>query len=140
MDLYVGRVNKINGEYVVDKFIENYGGSDRSVNNYVCERYQEPETIMLCLCSCSTDLEAIEKINNKWENLLYYETICKITEIFECKINDEDYLGFEYEDGYRYLAKKSFIYSDSKTSSKFYKRKYQSAKKHKKVVYREGLN
>ena len=133
----VTKINKIGKNYKVE-VIENLNFLEHKdhVNEWICETFKDPETVMLSKIQFVDDKHAIDAINNEYDNLLFYETVCKINEICETTINDELYIGFIYATGYKYYIKKSVLKTQENRRLKVFYKKYTNARKQKKIVFR----
>lgn len=135
MILYVTRINKVNGEYVVEEFQELLTGQVIFINNYIQNKYRQPETVLLSDGSFLTKKAAISMINSKYENIIYYEGIAPIKGVYRCIKNGIEYIGFTFDDEHKYWAPKSYVYKEKP----YYKRKYLNALKSKKVIIVEDF-
>ena len=135
MIFYVTRINKINDEYIVEEFQELISEKILSINNYIQNKYRQPETVFLSNGAFPTETAAISMINSRYENLIYYEGIAPIQHVYRCVKNKIEYIGFDFEDGHKYWAPKAYVYKEKA----YYKRKYLNALKRKKVIVVEDF-
>ena len=129
----VTRVNIIKGVPVVERFEYNIESDNEASGWWLCQKYEEPSTVMLSRYAYDTDAEAIATIKSQYNNIVYYGKVCKVEKILE--VVKEDYVGFIYEDGYKYWVKKKFL----EEKIPFLQKLYKKAKKKNEVIEKEKI-